>query len=140
MNVTTGTVKITPTIAWATSMLAWGMLNFGDGYNNSGADLWAKGKETLRWNTDYLLKTVKDDPVSSALSTKPEFYIVYQVCWLQPTYTAYAWRHCRQMLHVVRFAYCSMCMGGCSTCVVTFSFIYHEFSLFNTAGNICSCK
>ncbi|KAL3152997.1 hypothetical protein ABBQ38_012024 [Trebouxia sp. C0009 RCD-2024] len=74
-----GTVKITPTIAWATSMLAWGMLNFGDGYNNSGADLWAKGKETLRWNTDYLLKTVKDDPVSSALSTKPEFYIVYQV-------------------------------------------------------------
>lgn len=61
-------------------MLAWGMLSFGNGYNNSGTDLWAKGKETLRWNTDYLLKTVKDDPVSSALSQKPEFYIVYQVC------------------------------------------------------------
>ncbi|KAL3140940.1 hypothetical protein ABBQ32_005469 [Trebouxia sp. C0010 RCD-2024] len=74
-----GTVKITPTIAWTTSMLAWGMLSFGDGYNNSGTDLWAKGKETLRWNTDYLLKTIKDDPVSSAYSTKPEFYIVYQV-------------------------------------------------------------
>ncbi|KAL3150937.1 hypothetical protein ABBQ32_000684 [Trebouxia sp. C0010 RCD-2024] len=73
-----GTVKITPTIAWTTSMLAWSMLSFGGGYNKS-TDLWAKGKETLQWNTDYLLKTIKDDPVSSALSKKPEFFIVYQV-------------------------------------------------------------
>ena len=76
---TAGTVKITPTIAWTTSMLAWGMLTFGNGYNKSGTDVWAKARETLRWNADYLLKTVKDDPVSSAISTKPEFYIDYQV-------------------------------------------------------------
>lgn len=61
-------------------MLAWGMLSFGDGYNKSDADLWAKSKETLKWNADYLLKTIKDDPFSSAKSKKPEFYIVYQVC------------------------------------------------------------
>lgn len=61
-------------------MLAWGMLSFGDGYNKSGADLWARSKETLKWNADYLLKTIKEDPFSSAISKKPEFYIVYQVC------------------------------------------------------------
>lgn len=62
-------------------MLAWGMLSFGSGYNKSGTDdLWNQGKATLKWNTDYLLKTIKDDPDSSALSTKPEFFIVYQVC------------------------------------------------------------
>lgn len=76
-DVTAGTVKITPTIAWSTSMLAWGMLSFGGGYNKS--DLWAQGQETLRWNADYLLKTVKDDPASSATVKKPQFYIVYQV-------------------------------------------------------------
>ena len=58
-------------------MLAWGMLSFGGGYNKS--DLWAQGQETLRWNADYLLKTVKDDPASSATVKKPQFYIVYQV-------------------------------------------------------------
>ena len=61
-------------------MLAWSMLSFGGGYNQSGTDLWAKGQATLKWNTDYLLKTIKDDTASSALSTKPEFFIVYQVC------------------------------------------------------------
>ena len=58
-------------------MLAWGMLSFGGGYNKS--DLWAKGQETLRWNTDYLLKTIKDDPVGTATLQKPQFYMVYQV-------------------------------------------------------------
>lgn len=61
-------------------MLAYGMLTFGDGYNKSGPDVLTKGKETLRWNADYLLKTVKDDPASSAASREPHFYIVYQVC------------------------------------------------------------
>lgn len=60
-------------------MLAWGMLSFGGGYNKS--DLWAQGQATLRWNTDYLLKTVKDDPAGTAavVGKKPQFYIVYQV-------------------------------------------------------------
>lgn len=58
-------------------MLAWSMLSFGGGYNKS--HLWDAGQETLRWNADYLLKTIKDDPVNSATSEKPEFYIVYQV-------------------------------------------------------------
>ena len=75
--VTTGTVKITPTIAWSTSMLAWSMLSFGGGYNKS--DLWDTGLETLRWNADYLLKTIKDDPDNSVTTEKPEFFIVYQV-------------------------------------------------------------
>lgn len=34
-----GTIKIMPSIAWAVSMLAWGMLTFGDGYNKSGTDV-----------------------------------------------------------------------------------------------------
>ena len=60
-------------------MLAWGMLSFGGGYNKS--DLWAQGQETLRWNADYLLKTIKDDPVGTATDPthKPHFNIVYQV-------------------------------------------------------------
>ena len=72
-----GSLKITPTIAWTTSMLAWGMLNFGEGYNKS--DMWATGMQTLKWNTDYLLKTILDDPTDSATSEAEEFYIVYQV-------------------------------------------------------------
>lgn len=58
-------------------MLAWSMISFGSGYNKS--DAWDTGLQTLRWNTDYLLKTIKDDPASSATSEAPEFFIVYQV-------------------------------------------------------------
>ena len=58
-------------------MLAWGMLNFGEGYNKT--DMWATGMQTLKWNTDYLLKTILDDPTDSATSEAEEFYIVYQV-------------------------------------------------------------
>lgn len=58
-------------------MLAWGMLNFGEGYNKSGT--WQTGMDTLKWNTDYLLKTILDDPTDSATSEAAEFYIVYQV-------------------------------------------------------------
>lgn len=82
-------------------MLAWSMLSFGGGYNSSGTDLWAKGQATLKWNTDYLLKTIKDDPASSALSTKPEFFIVYQVCG------------CLTDVHVW---YSAPCMSWCETC------------------------
>jgi len=56
-------------------MLAWGMLNFGEGYNKS--DTWQTGMETLKWNTDYLLKTILEDPTDSATSEAAEFYIVY---------------------------------------------------------------
>lgn len=58
-------------------MLAWGMLSFGEGYNKSGN--WDTGMQTLRWNTEYLLKTFKPDATSTAASTGAEFYIVYQV-------------------------------------------------------------
>ena len=63
-------------------MLAWGMLSFGEGYNKS--DAWSTGVQTLRWNTDYLLKTIKDNPTDTATSVSndnggEEFYIVYQV-------------------------------------------------------------
>lgn len=71
-----GSVKITPSIAWSTSMIAWGMLTFGEGYNKSGA--WQTGMDTLRWNTDYLLKTFKEDPDTSTADGL-EYYIVYQV-------------------------------------------------------------
>ena len=56
------------------------MLSFDDGYSKNDAGLWAKSKETLKWNADCLLKTIKDDPFSGAKSKNPEFYIVYQVC------------------------------------------------------------
>lgn len=74
-----GSLKITPSIAWSTSMLAWGMLTFGEGYNRSNA--WETGRDTLKWNTDYLLKTFMTDADGSATSEAPEFYIVYQVCY-----------------------------------------------------------
>ena len=59
-------------------MIAWGMLTFGAGYNKS--DAWQTGLDTLRWNTDYLLKTFKEDTTDSATSEATEYYIVYQVC------------------------------------------------------------
>ena len=87
-----GSIKMTPTIAWTTSMLAWGMLSFGDGYKKSGN--WETGLKTLKWNTDYLLKTIKDDPAGTDLSVGggpgggPEFIITYQVgC------AFFLWRH-----------------------------------------------
>ena len=58
-------------------MLAWGMLTFGEGYNKSNT--WQTGMDTLRWNTDYLLKTFKVDTASSATSEATEYFIVYQV-------------------------------------------------------------
>ena len=80
-------------------MLAWGMLSFGGGYNKSDTDLWTKGLETLRWNADYLLKTIKDDPVNSATSEKPEFYIVYQVCGCR----TYQWHVLCHLPHTLLF-------------------------------------
>lgn len=60
-------------------MLAWGMLKFGEGNNQSDTGAWQLGLDTLRWNTDYLLKTCKKDADSSATSQADEFFIVYQV-------------------------------------------------------------
>ncbi len=100
-----GSLKITPTIAWTTSMLAWGMLNFPEGYNKSNA--WETGMQTLKWNTDYLLKTIKDDPTDSATSEAEEFYIIYQVC-----ISSYALCACK-------YDACSYCFindVGCNRC------------------------
>ncbi|KAK9828913.1 hypothetical protein WJX72_002766 [[Myrmecia] bisecta] len=71
-----GTLEMTIPTAFSTSLLAWGMLAFPEGYNKSQQVPFAK--DTLRWGTDYLLKLYALD---SAKTTKfsTEYNIIYQV-------------------------------------------------------------
>jgi len=70
-----GTVKMTMPAAFATSMLAWGLLEFPTGYKKANAT--AHALDTLRWSADYLLKTVKKDRKRS--DRYSEYILVYQV-------------------------------------------------------------
>eukprot|EP00884_Botryococcus_braunii_P012540 jgi/Botrbrau1/21287/Bobra.0573s0001.1 len=71
-----GTVKLTLPIAFSTSMLAWGLLEFPGGYKKSNQTLHAM--DTLRWGTDYLMKTFAKDKKRST-GTTVHYNIVYQV-------------------------------------------------------------
>lgn len=70
-----GTVKMTMPAAFATSMLAWGLLEFPKGYKKANAT--AHALDTLRWSADYLLKTVVKDRKRSQRYN--EYLIAYQV-------------------------------------------------------------
>ena len=70
-----GTVKMTMPAAFATSMLAWGLLEFPKGYKKANAT--AHALDTLRWSADYLMKTVVKDRKRS--DRHNEYLIVYQV-------------------------------------------------------------
>lgn len=56
--------------AFTVSLLAWGILQFPEGYASAKATLAAAN--TVRWGADYLLKTVA--------ATENGTQIVYQVC------------------------------------------------------------
>ncbi|KAK9804363.1 hypothetical protein WJX72_009368 [[Myrmecia] bisecta] len=71
-----GNVKLTMPAAFTTSMLAWGVLAFSNGYQSSQQMDWAK--ESVRWGADYLLKTYKP-LAANASSTVKDFEILYQV-------------------------------------------------------------
>lgn len=58
--------------AFTVSMLAWGMLAFPHGYTKAGQV--NAGLQTVRWGSDYLLKTFKPDT-----TTNKGLLIVYQV-------------------------------------------------------------
>lgn len=70
-----GTVKMTAPAAFATALLAWGLLEFPKGYAKANAT--AHALDTLRWSNDYLLKTVTKDRMRSRRHN--EYLIVYQV-------------------------------------------------------------
>jgi endoglucanase len=70
-----GTVKMTAPAAFATAMLAWGLVEFPKGYAKANAT--GHALATLRWSNDYLLKTFTKDRKRS--SRYPEYLIVYQV-------------------------------------------------------------
>ena len=66
-----GSLKMTAPTAFTTTMLAWGLLAFPDGYKNikkTGA-----ARDNIRWGTDYLLKTYTPDKQLGG------FRIIYQV-------------------------------------------------------------
>ncbi|XP_074591117.1 endoglucanase 8-like [Curcuma longa] len=53
-------VKYSFPMAFTATMLAWSIIEFGDGM--AKADEWINAAETLRWNTDFLLKATADLP------------------------------------------------------------------------------
>lgn len=61
--------------AFTVSMLAWGMLSFPEGYQRAGQV--PQGLQTVRWGSDYLMKTFRKDDTGAK---KPGYLIVYQVC------------------------------------------------------------
>ena len=61
---------MTAPAAFTTSLLAWGLLQFPDGYAQANATIPAM--ETVRWGADYLLKTISIDNNNAT-------FIVYQV-------------------------------------------------------------
>lgn len=69
-------MKLTLPIAFSTSMLAWGILEFPSGYKKSNQTLHAM--DTLRWGTDYLMKTFAKDTKHSQ-GKIVHYNIVYQV-------------------------------------------------------------
>jgi hypothetical protein len=70
-----GTLKMTGPAAFATALLAWGLLEFPKGYAKANAT--AHALDTLRWSNDYLLKTFTKDRKRSQRHN--EYLIVYQV-------------------------------------------------------------
>jgi hypothetical protein len=67
-----GTVKMTVTAAFTTTMLAWGLLTFPKGYARAGETRAALS--TVRWGADYLLKTFHP-----ATGSRGGYVMVYQV-------------------------------------------------------------
>ncbi|XP_074591596.1 endoglucanase 8-like [Curcuma longa] len=53
-------VKYSFPMAFTATMLAWSIIEFGDGM--AKADEWINAAETLRWNTNFLLKATADLP------------------------------------------------------------------------------
>ncbi|KAK9785110.1 hypothetical protein WJX73_006875 [Symbiochloris irregularis] len=70
-----GDLKLTMPTAFAVTMLAWGLLAFPSGYESAGQT--AHVRQTVRWGTDYLLKTVR--PAARNNSAVDGYNIVYQV-------------------------------------------------------------
>lgn len=54
------TVKFGLPMAVATSFLAWGLIDFNNGYSGSQA---TKARDTIKWSTDYFLKAHSDKNV-----------------------------------------------------------------------------
>jgi endoglucanase len=67
-----GTVKMTITTAFTTSMLAWGLLTFPKGYSRAGETRHAL--DSIKWGSDYLLKTFHPES-----GRKGGYTMVYQV-------------------------------------------------------------
>jgi hypothetical protein len=70
-----GDLTLTIPTAFATSFLAWGMLDFAAGYNSSKQ--MQHGQDSLRWMCDYLLKTYKVDAKTST-ARNTNYNIIYQ--------------------------------------------------------------
>ena len=67
-----GTVKMTVTTAFTTTMLAWGLLTFPKGYARAGETKSALA--AVRWGSDYLLKTFHPET-----GARGGYAMVYQV-------------------------------------------------------------
>jgi endoglucanase len=67
-----GTVKLSMTTAFTTTLMAWGLLTFPKGYAKAGEA--GAALDTIRWGADYLLKTVREDT-----GPRKGYVLAYQV-------------------------------------------------------------
>jgi hypothetical protein len=88
-------VKLTIPMAYSTAMLAWGLLEFPAGYKKANQTLHAM--DTLRWSTDYLLKTFVRDKKHVG-GTTVHYNIVYQVGPMCTTTSCIRWAPCALQL------------------------------------------
>ena len=65
-------------VAFATALLAWGMLAFPKGFSQNG-DNTAAALANVQWGADYLMKTFRPGNLNGSLPTAG-YTIVYQVC------------------------------------------------------------
>jgi cellulose synthase/poly-beta-1,6-N-acetylglucosamine synthase-like glycosyltransferase len=71
-----GGVKMTHPTAFSMSMLAWGLLEFPQGFDT--ANQTQQALQTLKWGSDYLIKTARPDKKTSTTKA-PQWLIAYQV-------------------------------------------------------------
>ena len=84
-----GDLKMTMPTAFTTAMLAWGLLAFPAGYKSAGQT--EEALTTIRWGTDYLMKTVRAGNIKQTVTTG--YTIVYQVtCPLSSTGVFNGWQ------------------------------------------------
>jgi cellulose synthase/poly-beta-1,6-N-acetylglucosamine synthase-like glycosyltransferase len=101
-----GTVKMTMPIAWTTAMVAWGMLDFKEGYTQAGE--YQAGLEFLVWSCEYLLKTI----ITGGSAKPATWAVVWQVG--NETVDSLSWSRPEDITTPRSFYYNKLALNGAS--------------------------